>query len=123
MAARAVGMGSGAIVFNQGRRRVNKFLRKKLRGIRKRTVQWLAPSPVKDYGERTMMYVPQRDASEPNRFLIDVAIKSISRAQDISLSDLSARQGTNAPDYPEAWPGEHSRLLAAIVAVLQPLAV
>ena len=88
-----------------------------------RVLQWLSPTPVKEYGERTMMYVPQRDASQPDPFLIDLAINLIGRAQNISLADINLRQGSNTPDYPETWPGEHYRLLAAAVTVLQPSTV
>jgi predicted O-methyltransferase YrrM len=100
-----------------------KFIRRKIHGARMRVLEWLSPAPVKDYGERTMMYVTQRDRSQPSPFLIDLAIDSIRRAQNISLSDLDFRQGSDTPDYPDVWPGEHYRLLAAVVAVLQPLAV
>jgi len=87
-----------------------------------RFVEWLTPSPVTAYGERTMMYVPQRDASQPNSFLIELATKAIDRAQDISLSDIVSRQvsmAANPAEHPDVWPGEHYRLLAAIVEVLQ----
>src|SRR5262249_22075115 len=37
--------------------------------------------------------------------------------------DLASRQASNATDCPHLWPGEHYRLLAALVAVLQPIVV
>jgi hypothetical protein len=70
-----------------------------------------------------MMYATQQDTSQPNSFLIGLAIKAISRAQDVSLTELISRQESNATDYPDLWPGEHYRLLAALVAVLQPIVV
>ena len=86
-------------------------------------LHWLTPTPVQAYGERTMMYVPQRDRSQPSSLLLDLAIKSISRAREISLEDLVVRQTSNATDYPDLWPGEHYRLLGAIVDVMRPAAV
>jgi predicted O-methyltransferase YrrM len=100
-----------------------RLIKRKAHGARMRVLQWLSPSPVKEYGERTMMYVPQRDAPQPDSFLIDLAINLIRRAQDISLTDVSLRQRSHKPDYPEIWPGEHYRLLAAVVTVLQPSTV
>jgi predicted O-methyltransferase YrrM len=83
----------------------------------------LEASPVDAYGERTMMYVPQADSSQPNAFLLDLALRAIEQARDISLAEISARRKPNATDFPDLWPGEHYRLLAALVLVLRPLTV
>lgn len=98
-------------------------IKRKLRGAGKRLAQRLVPSPVQAYGERSMLYVPQRGASEPNDFLLDLALRAVQRAREISLADLAGRQHSGADDSPELWPGEHYRLLAALVDVLQPRSV
>ena len=69
------------------------------------------------------MYATQRDMSQPSAFLMNLAISAITRAREISLDDVSLRRKPNATDYPGLWPGHHYRLLAALVAVLQPLTV
>jgi predicted O-methyltransferase YrrM len=97
--------------------------RKIANGVRTRLVRWLNPSPVKEYGERTMIYVTQGDASQPNAFLMDLTIDAIQRARNLSIADLNFGHRPNAIDYPDLWPGEHYRLLAALVATLQPLTV
>jgi predicted O-methyltransferase YrrM len=83
----------------------------------------LEPSPVDAYGERTMMYVPQADSSQPNAFLLDLALRAIEHARGISLAEISARRRPTATDYPDLWPGEHYRLLAGLVLVLRPVTV
>lgn len=75
------------------------FIKEKLRGVGKRIAQRLTPSPVRAYGERSMLYVPQRGSSEPNDFLLDVALRAVRRAREISLADLTERQHPGADDF------------------------
>jgi len=49
-----------------------------------------------------------------------VALKAITEARSVELDDLLAR---GYDDLPNVWPGEHYRLLAAIVSCLQPKVV
>lgn len=52
--------------------------------------------------------------------LLDVALSAAERARHIRLSELAAR---GAPRLVQIWPGEHYRLLAALVEVERPRTV
>ena len=60
------------------------------------------------------------DPATPNERLLQTALSSIRRAQEIYLPGLLQR---GAPGLASTWPGEHYRLLAALVDVLQPQTV
>ena len=83
----------------------------------------LFPPPVSArHYKRTMLFSPDDDCSQPTRKLIDTAVKAIKKASTVDLEDVSGRM--QAPPYwPNQWPGEHYRLLAAFVAELQPAQV
>jgi len=53
----------------------------------------------------------------PNERLIDMLLALAARTRRISLSGLSQR---NPPEFIHMWPGEHYRLLAALVQELNP---
>lgn len=62
------------------------------------------------------------DRRDPPRRLIEFALASIRVAlDDIDLADIAARP--TAPDWFTVWPGEHYRLLGAMVKVLAPRVV
>lgn len=54
---------------------------------------------------------------EPSERLLDIALQAAGCARTMDLSSLSVRRGD---DVVVTWPGEHYRLLAALVDVLQP---
>jgi predicted O-methyltransferase YrrM len=59
---------------------------------------------------------------EPGRmddFLLDLAVRAVSRAQKVAVADLVRRMKA-PPYYPDVWPGEHYKLLASLVQELQP---
>jgi predicted O-methyltransferase YrrM len=59
------------------------------------------------------------DDTPPSPRLLDVAIRAVDRARTVDLSELDARMpGGDA--LAATWPGEHYRLLAGLVDVLQP---
>lgn len=80
----------------------------------------LFPPPVSArHYKRTMIFSPDDDYSQPSVELIDLSLRAIKRAIDIELKNVSSRM--NKPPYwPDNWPGEHYRLLAAFVSELQP---
>ena len=59
------------------------------------------------------------DLGQPTRSMIELALRVVHAALDIDLSDLSRRL-SGPPFWPDLWPGEHYRLLAGFVRVLQP---
>ena len=54
--------------------------------------------------------------------LVGLSIEAASEALKIDLSDLSPRI-PEGPKYSEVWPGEHYKLIAALVSILQPKTV
>lgn len=78
-------------------------------------------SPVHSrHAEPSMLFfVEPDDPSKPSPDLIELALAGIHAAQQIDLSEVSARLKTGIK-YPDIWPGEHYKLLAGLVSVLQP---
>jgi predicted O-methyltransferase YrrM len=78
------------------------------------------PSPVQArHAEYSMIYSADDDMGRPSVRLIEIALEASRRAQGIALTELCARLA-GPPYYPEVWPGEHYRLLAALVQLIQP---
>lgn len=62
------------------------------------------------------------DHSKPSDRLLQVALQAAEQARSISMSKVVERM-TLPPYYPNVWPGEHYKLLAALVSVCQPRVV
>lgn len=62
----------------------------------------------------SMVVPPDAWKSRPNDFLVDLATRVIARARQLDLSALAQR---TTPQV-NVWPGEHYRLVAALVAEL-----
>ena len=72
--------------------------------------------------KRTLLFSPDDDYSQPTDELISFALRVIERTMHTDVSNVSDRmQGPYR--WPDTWPGEHYRLLAAMVAELQPRVV
>jgi predicted O-methyltransferase YrrM len=56
----------------------------------------------------------------PTAELIALALRIADRAYSVDLKWLSARLPPGSIRYPDIWPGEHYKLLAAAVAVINP---
>jgi predicted O-methyltransferase YrrM len=56
------------------------------------------------------------DPARASERLLDIAEAAISAARKVVLDDLSARI-TSGPKWPDFWPGEHYKLLTALVQV------
>ncbi len=73
-----------------------------------------------------MVYSEDDALSRPSDRLLDVALAAVVRARGTDLRDVCARLRGRFP-YPDGtidlWPGEHYRLLAALVDTLQPRVV
>jgi hypothetical protein len=99
---------------------VSRAKRRVLDGVRRRVI----PSPVSArHAEYSMLYSEDDAASRPSERLLDLALDSARLASATDLSDVSARMKGRLR-WPDAalnlWPGEHYRLLAALVQVLRP---
>mgnify|MGYP006274827617 CR=1 FL=1 len=59
------------------------------------------------------------EKSQPSGRLLDLALDAVKIARNLSMTKLSERM-QRAPYFPDVWPGEHYKLLAALVHVIQP---
>jgi predicted O-methyltransferase YrrM len=79
------------------------------------------PPPVSaQYSAPSMLFSPDENRYGPTERLLELAVEVIPVAHALSLEALRSR---NPPPSFETWPGEHYRLLAALVQVLQPQVV
>lgn len=81
------------------------------------------PAPFKArHAKRTFVSSPDDEASRPDRALIEFALDAVRRTLDVDISEVAQRAG-NLGWRPDNWPGEHYRLLAGMVDLLQPKCV
>lgn len=76
------------------------------------------PFPVR-HAEYSMLFSMDDEKSKWNEPLFRESLDYIREANDIDLSSISQKIKTG-PKYPDVWPGEHYKLLAAIVKIKQP---
>jgi predicted O-methyltransferase YrrM len=91
--------------------------------IRKMLLSLLSPAPLpesKDY-RRTVMWPDCIGVRPIDDQLIDLALRAGQRARSLTLEQLNSRP--NHDGLHQVWPGEHYRLLAALVELLQPKCV
>lgn len=90
--------------------------------VRKLLLNILSPPPLpvaKEY-RRTVMWpdcIGQRPVDDG---MIDLALRAAQRARTLSLAELDERDKARLH---RVWPGEHYRLLAALVELLQPASI
>lgn len=72
--------------------------------------------------EYSAVFSADDERGAPSERLLSLALEASRLAREISLKEISARLKA-PPYYPDIWPGEHYRLLAALVAVLKPRSV
>jgi predicted O-methyltransferase YrrM len=99
---------------------VPKILRKAVRSIQRRAVKLVLPNPRIGHGEYSMIYDTLNTTGGPSDYLIDLALRVAQEAWHTELPDLSRRVPADGNDFTRIWPGEHYRLLAALVKLLQP---
>src|SRR6266513_3023075 len=97
-----------------------KALQKLLRSIQRRTLKLVLPNPRRGHGEYSMIYDTLNTSGRPSDYLIDLALRAAQEAWRTELPDLSRRVDADSNDFTRIWPGEHYRLLAALVKLLQP---
>jgi predicted O-methyltransferase YrrM len=83
--------------------------------VRKFLLNLILPPPV-DTAHRlySMTIPPDAWKSRPSERLVNLAVRTAARAQKLELPDLAKRLGASV----NVWPGEHYRLVAALVAEL-----
>jgi predicted O-methyltransferase YrrM len=100
-----------------------RILRKAVRSIQRRAVKLVLPNPRTGHGEYSMIYDTLNTWGGPSDYLIDLALRAAQEAWHTELPDLSGRVAADGNDFTRIWPGEHYRLLAALVKLLQPQSV
>jgi predicted O-methyltransferase YrrM len=93
---------------------------KVIRSIQRRAVKLVLPNPRPGHGEYSMIYDTLNTHGGPSDYLIDLALRAAQEARHTELPDLSRRVDADSNDFTRIWPGEHYRLLAALVKRLQP---
>lgn len=87
---------------------------------KKNRIHKYLPFPIKaSHREYSMISSSHDDKAFPTKALIDLSLQAIQKASQISLQTISDRMKT-PPYYPNIWPGEHYRLLAAFIDTIQP---
>ncbi|MDE3045407.1 MAG: methyltransferase [Verrucomicrobiota bacterium] len=88
--------------------------------FKKPKIKDLLPPPVRAaHGEYSMILSSADDPARPTPELIHKCLAAIHAALDIDLSSLSKRLA-RPPYFPDIWPGEHYKLLAAFAKTLRP---
>lgn len=59
------------------------------------------------------------DPGQPDDVLIDLALRAAARARTIDMSGVCARMAA-PPHWPAIWPGEHYKLLGALIEEIRP---
>src|SRR2546430_14515717 len=97
-----------------------RFLKRVIRSIRRRAIKLVLPNPRSGHGEYSMIYDTLNTYCGASDYLIDLALRAAQEAWHTELPELSARVAADGNDFSRIWPGEHYRLLAALVKLLQP---
>src|SRR5437868_9126902 len=96
------------------------LLRKAVRSIQRRAVKLVLPNPRPGHGEYSMIYDTLNTYGGATDYLIDLGLRAAQEAWRTELPELSGRVAADSNDFTRIWPGEHYRLLAALVKLLQP---
>lgn len=71
------------------------------------------------HAEYSMLFSADDGPGKPSPALLSLSLQAAGVAKDLSLSWISERM-EGPPYYPEIWPGESYKLLAALVQILKP---
>ena len=97
-----------------------RFFKRAVRSTQRRAATLVLPNPRPGHGEYSMIYDTLNTCGGPSGYLIDLALRAAHEAWHTELPDLSRRIDADSHDFTRVWPGEHYRLLAALVKLLQP---
>jgi predicted O-methyltransferase YrrM len=86
------------------------------RGLRRAI---LPPPTSVRHAEYSMLFSADDEVGRPNDRLLGIALDAVQAARSVDISAPGARI-VSGPRYTDVWPGEHYKLLAGLVEVLQP---
>jgi predicted O-methyltransferase YrrM len=91
-----------------------------LSSLRRRLLRDLLPFPVSArHIEYSLLVSLDDEPAQPSQRLLDISLRGVEAARTVDLAGISDRV-VRGPRYPDVWPGEHYRLLAGLVHVLEP---
>jgi len=94
---------------------IKKINKRKLKLLRR-----IAPPPIKcRHAEYSILSSLDDEPYKMSDHLLNISLDAIKKANSIDLTHISQRM-SEPPYYPDVWPGEHYKLLAALVKVLKP---
>src|SRR5947209_4411372 len=99
---------------------MTRIFRKAIRSMQRRAAKFVLPNPRRTYGEYSMIYDTLNTSGKPSEYLVDLALRAANEARRTELPNVSRRVDSASNDFTPIWPGEHYRLLAALVKILQP---
>lgn len=92
-----------------------------IRSLTTRLKKQILPQPIDvNHAEYSMLFSAEDEPAVPTRELIDIALKAIHFAKDVSMESLCNRIPIPPPHSPNIWPGECYKLLAGLTNVIQP---
>jgi predicted O-methyltransferase YrrM len=91
-----------------------------IRFLKSRALRWTLPLPftAQNHQYSTVAFIEEHECRVTRR-LLDAALDAIALASKTDLTWLSKRM-KEGPFTPGIWPGEHYKLLVALVTVLKP---
>lgn len=96
------------------------YITKKINKRKLKLLRKIAPPPVKcRHAEYSILSSLDDEPHKMSERLLALSLEIIKEANTIDLKDLSKRM-PEPPYYPDVWPGEHYKLLAALIKTLQP---
>lgn len=69
------------------------------------------------------VYSAYRQPGKPTEYLLNLGVELVNRAGKMNLDDISARIPKTEVDYISIYPGEHYKMLAALMDIVQPKTV
>lgn len=88
--------------------------------LKGKALRWSLPLPFScRHIEYSTISSLDDDSSKSNERLFDISLEAIAQARKVDVSWISKRMA-RPPYYPDVWPGEHYKLLAALVMTQKP---
>ena len=90
---------------------------------RPKLLGWALPAPFSARHVEYSLIASSDDDVQPSERLLGIVLPALQQAVNLPLKELDRRMPENLAYPPSRWPGEHYRLLAALVAVMKPRCV
>lgn len=96
------------------------YITKKINKRKLKLLRKIASPPLKcRHAEYSILSSLDDEPYKMSERLLNVSLDAIKEANTLDLTDISSRM-PEPPYYPDVWPGEHYKLLAALVKTLKP---